>query len=191
MQQPRLFLQYLTFTVLLVLPVIAILALQSRAAERHRDRPGADKTRQAVESPAFTGFPYIRVAQADLLKGQAITTFGELVKRLEGERGRNHPDTLIARNNYANALLAEGKLAEAEMAQRKLLEDMEASLTPDHPDVFRCRFNIALNLRMQGRNADALAEMEAVYEGWRVVLGEGHPRTQEALLVLEKLKPGS
>jgi hypothetical protein len=86
-------------------------------------------------------------------------------------------------------LLAEGGLKEAEAAQRELLEDMESALTPGHPDVFRCRFNLALNLRMQQRNGAALQEMEAVYEGWRQVLGEGHPRTQEALLVLEKLKP--
>jgi hypothetical protein len=31
--------------------------------------------------------------------------------------------------------------------------------------------------------------METVYEGWRSVLGEGHPRTQIARIVLDNLQP--
>jgi hypothetical protein len=32
-------------------------------------------------------------------------------------------------------------------------------------------------------------EMETVYQGWRSVLGEGHPRTQIARIVLDNLQP--
>jgi hypothetical protein len=194
MQKHRRLVQDFVTAILVVLPVMVIVKVQQRKgaeiSRRQEERPpGAENEFRAHASGAMAGFAYLRLPQNQIEAGQAVKTFRELVSKQERELGRDHPDTLMSRNNLANALLGEGRHAEAEAEERALLADMELALTPAHPDVFRCRFNLALNLRSQGKTAAAFREMEIVYHGWRVVLGEEHPRTQTALLVLENLKP--
>jgi len=176
------------------LPVIVIVTVQKRKAKEGRAQlaalsQGAQNERAVPVPVAISGFPYLYLSQNQVEAGQAVKTFKALVSKQEQELGRSHPDTLMSRNNLANALLSESRHAEAETEERALLADMERALTPGHPDVFRCRFNLALNLRTQGKTEAARHEMEIVYNGWRDVLGERHPRTQTALLVLENLKP--
>ena len=170
-------------------PVAVVWKVQDRAVKSHREAAatGTEKDEPLV----FNGFPYLKVPAGALRTPGQVAAFEELVKANLSKLGPTHPDTLISRNNLANALLADGRYVDAEAVQRKLLVDMKNSLPDDHPDTFRCQFNLALNLRMQGKTEDARSEMETVYAGWKSVLGEGHPRTQEAFLVLQNLRsPG-
>lgn len=170
---------------MVILPVVAMFMFQRRIVTP----PEVAAGRPAEEDMShFNGFPYLQLAGETYRSGQAVERFTKLVAQREAELGRLDPETLIQRNNLANALLADKRYVEAEALQRELLKDMEASMAREHPDTFRCRFNLALNLRMQGKLPDARSEMEKVYEGWKDVLGEGHPRTQSALLVLEQLR---
>jgi hypothetical protein len=178
----------LTIFSCLTLPLYAVWEVQNRAAERGRQRQ-ASSVSVSESAAVSTGLPFVHLSVKDVAAGQAVKTFTSLVDRQERELGRESPDTLVSRNNLANALMAEGRYAEAETAQRSLLTDMERTFDHDHPDVFRCRFNLALNLRVQGKKEDARREMETVYQGWRNVLGEGHPRTQLARIVLDVLQP--
>ena len=189
MQKSPYFFQSAAIVVLLALPVAAMWMVQQRAASRHKHNDPVPPENADALALGFVGFPYVHLPVSAVDATHALDTFQALVKKQERELGPDHPSTLLSRNNLANALLAQGRLTEAEVAERALLADMERVLDADHPDIFRCRFNLALNLRSQGKLDAARKEMEIVYEGWRRVLGEGHPRTQEALLVLERLRP--
>lgn len=168
--------------------MFAVWAVQSRVAGRMRDRQ-VENHRESTDAPGLTGLPFVHVSVKDLDEGHAVNTFTSLVSKQERELGPDSPETLVSRNNLANALMAESRYDEAEAAQRALLADMERTFDRAHPDIFRCRFNLALNLRVQGKKDAARLEMEKVYEGWRAVLGEGHPRTQIARIVLDNLQP--
>ena len=170
-------------------PLAVIWRAQDRAVKSHHE--AAAEAVEKAEPLVFNGFPYLKVPAGAFRVPTQVTAFEELVKSSSEKLGPTHPDTLIARNNLANALLAGGHYIDAEAVQRRLLQDMKNCLPDDHPDTFRCQFNLALNLRMQGKMDDARSEMETVYAGWKSVLGEGHPRTQEAFLVLQNFRsPG-
>ncbi len=188
MQKNRSLLRDVTIFSCLTLPMFAVWAVQSRVAGRMRDRQ-AENHRASPDAPGLTGMPFVHLSVKDLEEKRAVYTYTSLVNKQEQELGSDSPETLVSRNNLANALMAEGRYDDAETAQRALLVDMERAFDPCHPDVFRCRFNLALNLRVQGKKDAARQEMEKVYEGWRTVLGEGHPRTQIARIVLDNLKP--
>ena len=163
-------------------PLAVIWTAQKRAAETLRNG------HTTAISPAYNGFPYLRLPQDELKGPHAVDTFQDLVRKQTAALGPTSPDTLISRNNLANALLADERYSDAETVQRELLTDMERTLPPDHPDTFRSRFNLALNLRLQGKLSEARNEMETVYAGCVSTLGKSHPRTQVALLVLENLR---
>ena len=158
----------------IALPVMVMWVVQQRAAGIAQNRrPGK-----------MLALEFINVQTADLDGDKSVVTFRNQVDSQTKTLGARHPETLMSRNNLANALIARGELKEAEAAQRVLLEDMAGVLSPGHPDIFRCRFNLALNLFQQGRLDLSRDEMEAAYEGWRRVLGEGHPRTLAARMML-------
>ena len=187
MTKPRSLMLAVITPLLVVLPFAGMFLLQWSGARRAREGVTTSQTdsRAAVE---FNGFPYLRVPGDSFAPGKAVAALKEIVDQRTATLGPCSPETLIARNNFANALLADGQQEKAEAAQRALLVDMERVLPENHPDTFRCRFNLAMNLRMQGNLSEARVEMEKVYAGWRGALGDGHPRTQEALLVLERLR---
>jgi hypothetical protein len=184
----RFFIQDITILLCLTLPLAAVWAVQKRVVGVKRQKQAAAELAAGI-SPGFSGMQFVNLKVSDLEAGHAVETFTTLAGKQERELGRDNPETLSTRNNLANALMADGRHTEAETAQRELLTDMERSFDHCHPDVFRCRFNLALNLRGQGRNEAARIEMEKVYEGWRSVLGESHPRTLVARLVLDDLRP--
>jgi serine/threonine protein kinase/tetratricopeptide (TPR) repeat protein len=97
---------------------------------------------------------------------------------LERERlGAEHPDTLLAANQVALVLKAQGKLAEAEPLLRQNLEAHRRVQGDEHPDTLRAVHNLAGLLRDQGK----LAEAEPLYrrnlEALRRVKGPDHPET--------------
>lgn len=168
--------QAVLLAVCITLPVAGMWFVQKRA--------GA--TSQAARSKIL-GLDFVNYETGQLGADRAVATFTATVEQQSRELGLRHPDTMASRNNLANALIARGNLQEAEAAQRMLLDDMGAVLTPEHPDIFRCRFNLALNLYQQDKIESAREEMEATYEGWRRVLGEGHPRTLAARMMLQSI----
>jgi tetratricopeptide (TPR) repeat protein len=92
-------------------------------------------------------------------------------------RGPDHPNTLVSRNNLANALYAQGKHAEAEAEHCAVLAIFERVLGPEHPDTLSSRNNLAGTLRAQGKHAEAEAEHRTVLAIRQRVLGPEHPDT--------------
>jgi len=91
--------------------------------------------------------------------------------------GAEHPDTLSTRDNWAGALMREGKNADAEKEYRDVLAIRLRVLGPDHPDTLATRRNLADALALQGRYAAAENEYRSVLAIQERVLGPQHPRT--------------
>ena len=91
--------------------------------------------------------------------------------------GPEHPDSLLSRNNLANALRAQGQFAEAEQEHRAVLALRKRVLGQQHPDVLASRNNLAAALHAQGKYAEAEHEHRAVLAVRERVLGPEHPET--------------
>jgi eukaryotic-like serine/threonine-protein kinase len=69
--------------------------------------------------------------------------------------GPDHPDTLISRNDLAEAYGAAGRTAEALALHEQTLQLREAKLGPDHPDTLTSRNNVARTYQQAGDEARA------------------------------------
>ena len=65
--------------------------------------------------------------------------------------GDDHHDTLISINNMGMLLLAQGKLAEAELYYREALDGHRRVLGDDHPDTLRLINSMGFLLQAQGK----------------------------------------
>jgi tetratricopeptide (TPR) repeat protein len=91
--------------------------------------------------------------------------------------GPDHPDTLAARNNLANAYWAAGRTAEALTLDEQTLADRERVLGADHPGTLTSRNNLAVGYQAAGRTAEALTLYEQTLADRERVLGPDHPDT--------------
>jgi Tetratricopeptide repeat len=67
--------------------------------------------------------------------------------------GADHPDTLTARNNLANAYQDAGRTAEAITLCEQNLADVKRVLGADHPHTLAARDNLAVAYRAAGRTS--------------------------------------
>lgn len=117
--------------------------------------------------------PFERAAEWRCLLPLRGTALGIAEQRL----GPEHPDTLSWMNDLADALLALGRLEEAELQYRQALEVRDRALGAEHPDTLISNISLAAALIERGRLADAeplLRRSVAVSER---VLGPEHPHT--------------
>jgi tetratricopeptide (TPR) repeat protein len=124
----------------------------------------------------------VQYAIAFILYRQGQYANDEMILRevlVERERalGKEHPDTLRARNSLAIALRRQGQSAAAEAAFRDLITLEEKVLGPKHPDTLRTRNNLANVLNDQGKYSEAEAEFREVIRLREKVLGPEHPDT--------------
>ena len=108
---------------------------------------------------------------------QAIEVAEPLLADRERVLGPDHPDTLTARNNLAEAYQAAGRAAEAIPLHERTLADRERVLGPDHPDTLTSRNNLALAYRDAGRAAEAIPLHERTLADYERTLGPDHPST--------------
>ena len=102
-----------------------------------------------------------------------------LIKLQEKVLGPEHPGTLEARCNLAQALAHQGKYVEAEKEARAVIELREKVLGPEHPDTLRSCFELAICLRAQSETQEATAFAQRAAEGARKALGPEHPDTKK------------
>jgi tetratricopeptide (TPR) repeat protein len=91
--------------------------------------------------------------------------------------GPEHPDTLSARGDLAEALAAEGKYAEAEAEGRAVIKLEEKVLGAEHPQTLGTRSDLANTLWSEGKYAAAEAEYRVVLKLREKVLGPEHFET--------------
>ena len=108
---------------------------------------------------------------------QAIVIGERLVAARERVLGPDHPDTLVAQNNLANAYSDAGRTAEAIPLHEQNLAARERDLGPDHPDTLGSRSNLAVDYRAAGRLDEAISLDEQTLASFERVLGPDHPDT--------------
>jgi eukaryotic-like serine/threonine-protein kinase len=108
---------------------------------------------------------------------QAILQYERALALREAKLGPDHPDTLISRNNLANAYLSPGRTAEAMRLHEQTLKQREAKLGPDHPDTLTSRNNLASAYWSAGRIDEAIRLLERTLKQLEAKLGPDHPDT--------------
>ena len=135
------------------------------------------------DSPAARCFLTLRVWAVWCLNDladsavQAIGLAESLVLDCTRVLGNDHPDTLGARTNLANAYQAAGRPAEAIPLHQQTLTDRTRILGNDHPDTLTSRNNLANAYRMAGRPAEAIPLHEETLADRARILGNHHPDT--------------
>ena len=107
----------------------------------------------------------------------AMQAWSQAYTGLLADHGEEHPDTLTSRDNLAHVLNRLGRLEEAEVEHRAVLQIRRRVSGEEHPDTLTSRDNLALVLNGLGRLEEAEAEHRAVLEIRRRVSGEEHPDT--------------
>lgn len=95
----------------------------------------------------------------------------------EKSDGKNSPDALTARFNYAKALYDQGRFAEAEQECREVFQLREQVLGAEHPDTLSSRNSLGIALRALGNYAEAEQQHRAALKIRERVLGVEHPDT--------------
>ena len=95
--------------------------------------------------------------------------------------GEEHPSTITAMNNLANTLGKQGKLDEAGVMMKEVLEKRRHILGEDHPSTISAMGNLAITLSDQGKLDEAGIMEKEVMEKMRHILGEDHPSTISAM----------
>ena len=104
----------------------------------------------------------------------------QLTAHLERALGRDHPDTLQARDNLAAAYQAAGQPAAAISMFEVALAARKRVLGPDHPDTMRTRGELASAYRKNGQVALAIPLVEQILATRERLLGAEHPTTLRA-----------
>ena len=86
---------------------------------------------------------------------QLALTLTDSVTQADDTLGPDHPDTLLSRNNLANAYHDAGRLDEAITLYEQTLKDCTRILGPHHPNTLTTRNNLAEAYRAAGRFEDA------------------------------------
>ncbi|WP_053587857.1 tetratricopeptide repeat protein [Actinomyces sp. oral taxon 414] len=112
---------------------------------------------------------------AELGDPQAALSLSNAVDLLTKTLGPDHPRTLAARNNLANAYRSAGRLKEAITLYKEILADCLHVLGPDHPNTLASQVNLAGVYESAGRLDEAIT----LYNLTKVmrVLGPDHPDT--------------
>ncbi|MBB5070452.1 hypothetical protein BJ969_003540 [Saccharopolyspora gloriosae] len=114
--------------------------------------------------------------ESGLLKA-AIDHYRDLCITSARSLGRDHPDTLTARDNLASARSRAGDAASAAEDCARLLADRVRVFGPDHPDTLTTRHNLASSRGRAGDVAGAMEECERLLADRTRVLGSDHPDT--------------
>ena len=114
---------------------------------------------------------------AELGDPQAALSLSNAVNLLDETLGPDHPRTLPARGNLANAYRSAGRLDEAIDLHERTLADRERVLGADHPDTLTSRNDLAVAYEVAGRLDEAIDLFERTLADSERVLGADHPDT--------------
>jgi tetratricopeptide (TPR) repeat protein len=101
--------------------------------------------------------------------GEALPHNQNSVETIAKALGRDHPETLLARNNLCNNLVQMGRLADAAPDCLAVLDTRRAKLGAEHPSTLRSVLSTGRLRLRQGRTADVIALLEPVEPAFRSV----------------------
>ena len=139
-------------------------------------------------APALPGDPEVQAAaaraalelfrhQAQLRPQEAVREWACWAPAWEALLDPDHPDTLNARDELADAYLGAGDLDEAIPLYEQTLADRQRVLSPDHPDTLTARNNLAGAYLDAGDPARAIPLYEQTLADRQRVLSPDHPDT--------------
>jgi len=108
------------------------------------------------------------------LAGPAAAWWASVTTVSERVLGPDHPDTVMAAGQLADAYIAAGQAPEAVPWFQWLLEFQIRTLGPDHPDTMAARRNLGRALVAAGQLPDAAAVFQRAAEDYERVSGAGH-----------------
>ncbi len=111
------------------------------------------------------------------LHTRALTHLHHTLADRERILGPEHPDTLTARGNLANAYRSAGRFAEAILVIEQNLTDCARILGLEHPDTLASRSNLASAYQSAGRTVEAIPLFEQNLTDCTRILGLEHPDT--------------
>ena len=114
---------------------------------------------------------------AELGDPQAALSLSNAVNLLDEALGPDHPRTLPARGNLANAYRSAGRLEQAIDLFERTLADRERVLGADRPDTLTSRNDLAGAYWSAGRLDEAIDLLEKTLADRERVLGADHPYT--------------
>ena len=126
---------------------------------------------------------YLRAPGAPAQSVSRSAALGEeATRQLAAHLGDDHPFTLCAEGNWANARAELGDPASAGLSERSCLDRMVRKLGTNHPDALACRSNLAVTLRTLGRTDEAQSLHDEAVRGFSRDrnFGVGHPDTVRA-----------
>ena len=112
---------------------------------------------------------------AELGNPQAAVSLSDAVDLLDETLGPDHPRTLTARGNLANAYRSAGRLDQAIDLYEQNLADRERILDPNHPDILASRNDLAYAYESAGRLEQAIPLFERTLADRERVLEPNHP----------------
>lgn len=135
----------------------------------------------------------VLVARGDLLNrtghfDQAIENYARAAELHTNSLGDDHPLTLVARNNIADALIGAGRHGEAEEILREIVEARRRVLPPGHAHLAFSLSHLSHAIKMQGRPEEATPLQEEVLAILRAAHPGDHPEVAIALNNLANLK---
>ena len=111
----------------------------------------------------------------ELGRPQAALSLSDAVHLLDETLGPDHPRTLTARNNLANAYRSAGKLEQAIDLHKRTLADRERVLKSNHPDILASRNDLANAYRSAGKLEQAIDLHKRTLADRERVLKSNHP----------------
>ncbi|HEY6278171.1 MAG TPA: tetratricopeptide repeat protein [Streptosporangiaceae bacterium] len=151
-----------------------IMALHEASAA---DPPGSDLEHRLVGLRLWAVYFLNELADS---AAQSILIGERLVADQERLLGHDHPDTLAARNNLANAYQDAGRTGEAIPLHQQTLAARERILGPDHPHTLSSRYNLAVAYQEGGRTDEAIALHQQTLAAREQLLGADHPDTLQS-----------
>ncbi|WP_344951718.1 tetratricopeptide repeat protein [Sphaerisporangium flaviroseum] len=112
---------------------------------------------------------------ADL--GRAIPLLEQTLAEREQVLGHDHPDTLVSRNNLAQAYQAAGDLGRAIPLLEQTLAECERILGDDRPFTLISRNNLANAYQLAGDPGRAISMLGQALAKQERILGDDHPNT--------------
>ena len=115
---------------------------------------------------------------------QTALTLKDAVTMLTKALGPDHPDTLTARINLADAHRQAGHLSTAIDMYQAILADCTRILGPDHPNTLTARINLARAHQQAGHLSTVIDMHQAILADCTRILGPNHPNTLTARINL-------
>ncbi|ALO07341.1 ATP/GTP-binding protein [Streptomyces venezuelae] len=165
--------------------------LTRRAVQGRKEALGASHPLTLIARKCLLEFAAHPDAGALPDRDEILATGPAVIADCRSAAGEDHPMTLGAVLNYAYALAAAERPAEALPHARTAVSGYARLYDPDYPLLLNARRTLSVALDALGRHTEAIEQGEILVEGRTRVLGPTHPWTVHAEELLRHYRAGA